>query len=147
MVLKGNKWSQNVQFGLKRSSMFPNGPKWSLKFTINSIGQPLQPGSTWFLYGLKQTKFLTKKSPNWVRHQPGLLVQFSSAPSMYLLFILLSSTILFHSSHLQQTHWLCFAFQTPLYMVNQVLVLNLYNTTHKTWVDYFDIASLVQMFW
>ena len=31
MVLKGKKWSQNIQYGLKWSSMFPNGPKWSKK--------------------------------------------------------------------------------------------------------------------
>ena len=42
MVPKRQKWSQNVQYDLKWSSMVPKGPKWSKnKSSINSIEGPL----------------------------------------------------------------------------------------------------------
>ena len=55
MVVKGKKWSQNVQYGLKWSSMVPNGPKWSTRFNL-------------VLVWSKIVQILTKKSSNWVRH-------------------------------------------------------------------------------
>ena len=78
---KGQKWSQNVQYGPKWSSTVPNGPKRFLKkSTINLIGWPFYPCSTWLLYGLKWSKFWLKNHPNGsgITRSPGLVIYIST---------------------------------------------------------------------
>ena len=66
MVLKGKKLSPNVQYGLKWSSRFPNGPKWSKqidhKFNRMAFMTRFNPVLVWS----KLVKILTKKSSKWV---------------------------------------------------------------------------------
>ena len=68
MVLKGKKWSQNFQYGLKKSSMFPNGPKWSFKIYHKFHRMAFTTRFNLVVVWSNIVQILTKKSSNWVRH-------------------------------------------------------------------------------
>ena len=68
MVLKGKKWSKNVQYGLKRSLMVPNGPKWSTKIYHKFNRMVFITRFNLVLVWSKIFQNLTKRSSKWVRH-------------------------------------------------------------------------------
>ena len=68
MVLKGKKWSQNLQYGIKWSSMAPRAPKWSKQIDHTFNGMAFITRFNLVLVWSKIVKILTKKSSKWVRH-------------------------------------------------------------------------------
>ena len=68
MVLKGKKWSKNVQCGLKWSSMVPNGPKWSTKINHKFNRMAFITRFNLVLVWSKIVQIFTKNSSKWVRH-------------------------------------------------------------------------------
>ena len=83
MVLKGKKWSQNVQHGLKWSSMVPNGPKlfWKNYHKFNKMAFITRFNLVWS----KIVKILTNSYPNGsaITRSPGLYLIFF----IFLLFL------------------------------------------------------------
>ena len=85
MVLKGKKWSQNVQYGLKWSSMFPNGPKWSKKIDHKFNRMAFITRFNLVLVWSKIVKMLTKKSSygSGITRSPGLVSTSSETKDYY----------------------------------------------------------------
>ena len=79
MVLKGKKWSQNVQYGLKWSSMVPNGPKWSKKINHKFNRMVFITRFNLVLVWFKIVKILTKSHPkgSGIIRSPGLVLNIS----------------------------------------------------------------------
>ena len=77
MVLKGKKWSQNVQYGLKWSSMVPNGPKWSKKIDHKFNRMAFIARFNLVLVWSKIVQIFTKNHPNGsgITRSPGLVIK------------------------------------------------------------------------
>ena len=94
MVLKGKKWSQNVQYGLKWSSMVPNGPKRSKKIYHKFNRMAFITRFNLVLVWSKIVQLLLKSHPNWsgITRSPALVI-FSSLSQFQKIFFNVGSDV------------------------------------------------------